>query len=150
MTLSGERMVGLVSGDVQLFNGYGPTECTDLISVYRLERGRSYTNIPIGRPMANSHCFIVDAQGRLLPRGAEGELCFASPQVSVGYWHQPELTAEKFCDCPFLPSGENGHPVRMYHTGDLCRWNEEGQLEFLGRTDDQVKLRGYRIEPGEI
>ena len=150
MTLTGERMVGFVSGDIQLFNGYGPTECTDLISVYRLERGRSYTNIPIGRPMANSHCFIVDAQGRLLPRGAEGELCFASPQVSVGYWHQPELTAEKFCDCPFLPSGENGHPVRMYHTGDLCRWNEEGQLEFLGRTDDQVKLRGYRIEPGEI
>ena len=84
MTLTGERMADLVSGDVQLFNGYGPTECTDLISAYRLDRGRFYTNIPIGRPMANSHCFIVDAQGRLLPRGAEGELCFASVQVSAG------------------------------------------------------------------
>ena len=150
MTLTGERMADLVSGDVQLFNGYGPTECTDLISAYRLDRGRFYTNIPIGRPMANSHCFIVDAQGRLLPRGAEGELCFASVQVSAGYWHQPELTAEKFCDCPFLPTDCDGQPVRMYHTGDLCRWNEEGQLEFLGRIDDQVKLRGYRIELGEI
>jgi amino acid adenylation domain-containing protein/non-ribosomal peptide synthase protein (TIGR01720 family) len=150
MTLTGERMADLVSGDVQLFNGYGPTECTDLISAYRLERGRCYATIPIGRPMANSHCFIVDAQGRLLPRGAEGELCFASVQVSAGYWHQPELTAEKFRDCPFLPTDDDGQPVRMYRTGDLCRWNEEGQLEFLGRTDDQVKLRGYRIELGEI
>ena len=150
MTLTGERMADMVSGDVQLFNGYGPTECTDLISAYRLERGRSYTNIPIGRPMADSHCFIVDTQGRLLPRGAEGELCFAGVQVSVGYWHQPGLTAERFCDCPFLPLGEDGRPVRMYRTGDLCRWNEEGQLEFLGRSDEQVKLRGFRIELGEI
>ena len=150
MTLTGERMADMVSGDVQLFNGYGPTECTDLISAYRLERGRTYTNIPIGRPMANSHCFIVDAQGSLLPRGAEGELCFASVQVSTGYWHQPQLTAEKFGDCPFLPTGDDGRPVRMYHTGDLCRWNDEGQIEFIGRIDNQVKLRGYRIELGEI
>ena len=151
MTLTGERMTDLVSGDVQLFNGYGPTECTDLISAYRLERGRSYTNIPIGRPMANSHCFIVDVHGNLLPRGAEGELCFASVQVSTGYWQQPELTTEKFCDCPFLsPLTSYLSPLKMYRTGDLCRWNEEGQLEFIGRIDDQVKLRGYRIELGEI
>ena len=163
MGLGGERMKGLVSGDVQLFNCYGPTECTDLIAVYKLERGRSYTNIPIGRPMANSHCFIVDTQDRLLPRGVEGELCFASAQVGLGYWNQPELTAEKFVPCPFLrpfgskrpeverlPLSSDGQPVRMYRTGDICRWNDEGQLEYIGRTDDQVKLRGFRIEMGEI
>ena len=172
MLLSGERMTGLVSDSVQLYNCYGPTECTDLISTFRLERGRSYGNVPIGRPMANGHCFIVDSCGRLLPRGAEGELCFASVQVSAGYWKMPELTAEKFCDCPFVTENVNGTPVRMYHTGDLCRWivsphsapgseiasphsdlgseNDEYLLEFLGRTDDQVKLRGYRIELGEV
>ena len=150
LSMSGERMMGLVSGDVQLINCYGPTECTDLISTYHLERGRTYTNIPIGRPMANGHCFIVDPHGRLQPRGAAGELCFASVQVSTGYWNQPELTAAKFCDCQFLPCGADGKPIRMYHTGDLCRWNSEGQLEFLGRTDEQVKLRGFRIELGEI
>ncbi|MGX8682341.1 MAG: condensation domain-containing protein, partial [Bacteroidales bacterium] len=148
ISLTGERMADLVSDDVQLFNGYGPTECTDLISIYRLERGRSYSNIPIGRPMANGHCFIVDSYGRLVPRGAEGELCFASVQVSAGYWNLPELTDEKFVDCPFLaPYTSN---IKMYRTGDLCRWNDEGLLEFLDRVDSQVKLRGYRIELGEI
>jgi amino acid adenylation domain-containing protein len=150
LAMSGERMVGLVSDDVQVLNCYGPTECTDLISTYRLEHNRTYTNIPIGRPMANGYCFIVDKHNRLLPRGASGELCFASVQVSVGYWNQPELTAEKFCDCPFLPCDADGKPVRMYHTGDLCRWNSEGQIEFLGRLDELVKLRGFRIELGEI
>ena len=150
MSLTGERMADLVSDDVQLFNGYGPTECTDLISIYRLEHGRSYSNIPIGRPLANGHCFIVDPYGRLVPRGAEGELCFASVQVSAGYWNQPELTAEKFVDCPFLHHTSSILPLKMYRTGDLCRWNDEGLLEFLDRVDSQVKLRGYRIELGEI
>ena len=150
MGMGGERMKDLVSNDVQLYNCYGPTECTDLIAVYKLERGRFYTNVPVGRPMANSYCFITSSHNCLLPRGAVGELCFASVQVSVGYWHQPELTAEKFIECPFLPLGSDGQSVRMYRTGDLCRWNNEGQLEFIGRTDDQVKLRGFRIELGEI
>jgi bacitracin synthase 3 len=150
ISLTGERMADLVSDDVQLFNGYGPTECTDLISIYRLERGRSYSNIPIGRPMANGHCFIVDSYGRLVPRGAEGELCFASVQVSAGYWNLPELTDEKFVDCPFILHPSSISPLKMYRTGDLCRWNDEGLLEFLDRVDSQVKLRGYRIELGEI
>ena len=150
MGMGGERMKDLVSGDVQLYNCYGPTECTDLIAVYKLELGRFYTSIPVGRPMANSNCFIASSHNRLLPRGAVGELCFASVQVSAGYFGMPELTAEKFVACPFLPLGSDGQPVRMYRTGDLCRWNAEGQLEFIGRTDDQVKLRGFRIELGEI
>lgn len=150
MTLTGEKMMGLVSGDVQLVNGYGPTECTDLISAYVLEKGRVYSDIPIGRPMANGHCFITDPTGNLLPVGVAGELCFASVQVGRGYWKQPEKTAAVFVDCPFLPNDEEGNPVRMYHTGDLCRWNGEDQLEYLGRIDNQVKLRGFRIELGEI
>ncbi|MBO7347139.1 MAG: amino acid adenylation domain-containing protein, partial [Bacteroidaceae bacterium] len=150
MDMGGERMVGLVSKDVQLINCYGPTECTNMISAYLLERGRTYSNIPIGRPLANCQCFIVDTNNRMVPRGVAGELCIAGIQVGVGYWKRPELTAEKFVPCPFLSSSQDGMPVRMYHTGDLCRWNDEHQLEFLGRTDEQVKLRGYRIELGEI
>ena len=80
----------------------------------------------------------------LVPQGMSGELCLAGPQIAEGYWKQPELTAEKFVSCPFLP-GE-----KMYRTGDLARYNEKGELEFLGRMDTQVKLRGFRIELGEI
>ena len=146
----GERLTGVVSRNFKIFNFYGPTECTDHISVHCLEQGRDYNNIPIGHVVANNWCFIVDSHGRLLPRGAAGELCIAGIQVGNGYWHQPELTAEKFCDCPFVRENIDGTRMRMYHTGDLCRWNEEGQLEFLGRIDDQVKLHGFRIELGEI
>lgn len=144
LTCTGEKMMGLVSGTVQLYNGYGPTECTDLISVHKLQRGKSYKDIPIGRPMANSHCFLLDTFGQLLPRGSAGELCFASIQVSSGYWKLPALTEKVFGNCPFVEG------KRMYHTGDLCRWNEDGELEYLGRIDNQVKLRGFRIELGEI
>lgn len=148
LTCTGEKMIGLVSDKVQIYNGYGPTECTDLISAYKLDKGRVYKDIPIGRPMANSYCYIIDQNGCLQPRGIAGELCFASVQVGIGYWKLPEKTAEVFGDCPYLPAGEK--PMRMYHTGDLCRWNNEGQLEYLGRIDSQVKLRGFRIELGEI
>ena len=150
MTLTGEKMIGLVSGKVQLVNGYGPTECTDLISAYHLEKGRIYDDIPIGRPMANSYCFIVDQSNNLVPRGVPGELCFASVQVGCGYWKLPEQTAKVFGDCPFLPLQADGKPMRMYHTGDLCRWNDEDQIMYSGRIDSQVKLRGFRIELGEI
>ena len=118
MTLSGEKMVGFVSGDVQLVNGYGPTECTDLITTYCLDKGRVYKDIPVGRPMANGYCFIVDKNNKLVPNGVAGELCFAGVQVGRGYWRLPELTEKVFGDCPFLPLQENGKPMRMYHTGD--------------------------------
>ena len=160
MTLTGEKMIGLVSGKVQLVNGYGPTECTDLISAYHLEKDRVYDDIPIGRPMANSYCFIVDQYDNLVPRGVPGELCFASVQVGCGYWKLPEQTAKVFGDCPFLPLQADGkatgrrvsgnEAMRMYHTGDLCRWNDEDQIMYSGRIDSQVKLRGFRIELGEI
>ena len=148
----GERLTGVVSRSCKIFNFYGPTECTDHISVHLLQQGREYENIPIGHVVANNWCFIVDTHNRLLPRGVAGELCIAGIQVGIGYWKRPELTAEKFTDCPFLPRTPAPPYPRtpMYHTGDLCRWNTDGELEYIGRMDDQVKLRGYRVELGEI
>lgn len=143
----GEKLNGIVSGGnngVRILNTYGPTECTDHISTYWLEDGRKYENIPIGRPLHNGVVLIVDEALNLVPRGDVGELCFVSVQLARGYWKRPELTAEKFVECPYIPG------AMMYRTGDLCRWNEEGQLEYIGRKDNQVKLHGYRIELGEI
>lgn len=142
----GEKLNGVVSGKngVRILNTYGPTECTDHISTYWLEDGRKYDNIPIGRPLPNGVVFIVDEDLNLVPKGEIGELCFSSVQLARGYWKQPELTAEKFVDCQYVPG------AKMYRTGDLCRWNDENQLEYIGRKDNQVKLHGYRIELGEI
>ena len=144
MTVGGEALTGVLSGKVQVINEYGPTECTNDTCVYKLEKGRNYTSVPIGRPMPNSWCFVTDSNGKLLPKGFMGELCYAGPQVGCGYNNMPEKTAEVFGDCPFVEG------MRMYKTGDLARYNEEGLIEALGRKDGQVKLRGYRIETGEV
>ena len=150
ITCGGEALIDVVSDKLQVINVYGPTECTDHAAVYHLQKGRTYDVIPIGRPMPNMYCFIVDRYGRLLPRGVEGELCVAGIQVGYGYWQLPEMTEKAFCDCPFISSDAYGRPLRMYHTGDICRWNDEGLLEYVARIDHQVKLRGFRIETDEI
>jgi len=150
MTVGGEKLAGVYSDHIEIINAYGPTECTDDTSYYVIPPGYRARNIPIGKSVANCYNFITDRCGRLLPRGAVGELCFAGIQVGRGYWRRPELTAEKFVACPFLSANEDGQPVRMYRTGDLCRWNADGELEYIGRIDNQVKLHGYRIELGEI
>ena len=146
----GEKLMGVVSRNAQIINAYGPTECTDHITIHYLEKDKVYKDIPIGHVIANSWCFIVDSAGQLAPMGACGELCIAGIQVGIGYWHLPERTAQSFVDCPFVDHNIDGTPVRMYHTGDLARFNEFGELECLGRIDNQVKLRGYRVELGEI
>ena len=146
----GEKLAGVVSGNAQILNYYGPTECTDHISMFPMQKGVEYADIPIGHVVANSWCFIVDRYGRLVPHGAVGELCIAGIQVGVGYWHLPEQTAKVFGDCPFVQKNIDGTTVRMYHTGDLARYDDEGQLVCLGRMDGQVKVRGYRVELGEI
>lgn len=149
ITCGGEALSGVVSDKVQIINVYGPTECTDHSAIYPMKRGREYKNIPIGRPMPNCYCLILDSQGRLLPRGVEGELCVAGPQVGCGYWQLPEQTQKAFFTLP-EQLGSLGLTGRAYRTGDICRWNDEGLLEYVGRADSQVKLRGYRIEVGEI
>ena len=149
-TGGGEKMSGVYSDHIEIINVYGPTECTDDTSYYSIAPGQRIENIPIGESVANNWNFIVDTAGHLVPQGVAGELCFAGIQVGRGYWRLPERTAKSFVDCPFVKEDRWGNPVRMYHTGDLCRWNDEGQIEYLGRIDTQVKLRGFRIELGEI
>ena len=149
-TGGGEKMDGVYSDHIEIINVYGPTECTDDTSYYSIAPGCRVENIPIGQSVANNWNFIVDAAGNLVPQGVVGELCFAGVQVGRGYWRLPERTAKSFVDCPFVKQDRWGRPVRMYHTGDLCRWNKDGQIEYMGRIDTQVKLRGFRIELGEI
>ena len=142
--LGGSKMPHVPIGNTNVINGYGPTEFTVCSSYYRLEQDEKHDNIPIGRPVPNSISLVVDTEERLVPQGAIGELCLIGSQISRGYWKQEELTKERFVDCPFLEG------QKMYHTGDLVRWNEEGLLEYIGRIDNQVKLHGFRIELEEI
>ena len=144
LMLGGSKMHHIPTGNTKVINGYGPTEFTVCSSYYTLERDEKHDNIPIGRPVPNSISVVVDTQERLVPQGTVGELCLIGHQISRGYWKQEELTRKRFVDSPFL-SGQ-----KMYHTGDLVRWNEEGLLEYIGRIDNQVKLHGYRIELEEI
>ncbi len=126
-------------------NGYGPTEATVACVDYECPPEPLAAPPPIGRAMANLGAYVVDPHGRLTPTGVPGELCVAGPQLARGYLGQPGMTAERFVPCPFgAPGG------RMYRTGDLVRWLAGGQLEFLGRIDRQVKIRGLRVELGEI
>jgi acyl carrier protein len=127
---------------------YGPTETTVWSSVYRVEGGES--TVPIGRPIANTRFYVLDARGEPLPVGLPGELCIGGPGVVRGYLRRPELTAARFPADPFTANAKRDVGERIYRTGDLVRYREDGVVEFLGRLDDQVKIRGHRIELGEI
>jgi amino acid adenylation domain-containing protein len=124
-----------------VWNGYGPTETTVYSSMALLTGADMIT---IGTPVANTRIYILDAANHVLPIGAPGEICIGGDGVTRGYHNRPELTAERFVEDPFNPG------ARMYRTGDYGRWRTDGRLEHLGRIDGQVKLRGYRIETGEI
>lgn len=127
-------------------NLYGPTECAIAQTEYKVDHVEWATSPPIGRPHQNRRVYVVDRWNNLVPRGVHGELLIGGDEggLARGYLNQPELTAEKFITDPFDPSG------RVYRSGDRVRWNAAAQLEFLGRVDNQVKLRGLRIELGEI
>jgi amino acid adenylation domain-containing protein len=136
-----------VCPDSTLLNLYGSSEVAADVVAYAIKPAdRLPSAIPIGRPIANTEIYILDAAGEPVPIGVPGELCVAGVQLARGYLHRPELTAEKFIPHPF--SSEAG--ARLYRTGDLARYLSDGTIEYLGRIDHQVKIRGYRIEPGEI
>ncbi|MCK8504202.1 non-ribosomal peptide synthase/polyketide synthase, partial [Myxococcus fulvus] len=130
----------------ELHNLYGPTEAAVDVSFFHCARGSSLSSIPIGRPVANTRLYVLDSQGQPAPVGVPGELFIGGVQVGLGYWRSPHLTAERF-----IPDAFSDSPgARLYRTGDLARWLPDGTLEYLGRSDFQVKLRGFRIELGEV
>lgn len=128
----------------EVWNGYGPTECTVYATFWKVENPRA--GIVIGRPIANTTVWVLDEQQQLCPIGVPGEIWIGGAGVALGYHNRPELTAERFIADPY--SDRPG--ARLYRTGDRGRWLANGTIEHLGRIDFQIKLRGYRIEPGEI
>ncbi|MCK1795668.1 amino acid adenylation domain-containing protein [Streptomyces sp. XM4193] len=148
---SGEALSGatarrfLASCDAELHNLYGPTEATVDVTAHRCTEEEPEAGVPIGTPVWNTRALVLDPALRPAPFGVTGELWLLGTQLADGYLGRPGLSAERFTASPWGPPGS-----RMYRTGDLARWNHEGKLEFLGRSDDQVKVRGFRIELGEI
>jgi amino acid adenylation domain-containing protein len=131
------------SSAIEFFNVYGPTECTVDTTFARI----ADSELPhIGAPMQNRRVYILDQHAQPVPIGVPGELCIAGSAVGRGYLNQPELTRQRFVPDPFCTDSQG----RMYRSGDLGRWREEGTIEYLGRNDQQVKLRGFRIELDEI
>ena len=139
-----ERLLAVL--DVELYNTYGPTECSIDSTAWRYRRGRSEEIVSIGAALPNVEVFVVDDADRLVPIGVPGELCISGAGLARGYAGRGDLTAERFRPHPF--GSEPG--ARWYRTGDLARWRADGTLEFIGRLDAQVKVRGVRVEPGEV
>jgi amino acid adenylation domain-containing protein len=130
--------------DTELVNLYGPTEATVDVSHHRVQAGDRRARVPIGRPIDNLRAYLLDPAGHRVPIGLPGELHLAGVGLARGYHRRPELTAERF------PSGAGLGEDRLYRTGDLARWLPDGSLDYLGRIDRQLKIRGFRVEPGEI
>ncbi|GAX38390.1 non-ribosomal peptide synthetase [Nodularia sp. NIES-3585] len=133
--------------DCQIINHYGPTETTVGVTTFTVSQeatSQEYQTVPIGRPLANTQIYLLDSVGQLVPMGVPGELHIGGAALARGYLKQPDLTAEKFINHPFIPG------KKLYKTGDLVRYLSDGNIEFLGRIDHQIKVRGFRIELGEI
>ena len=134
-----------ILGPGRIANGYGPTETTVFATTYVVdERINTADSVPIGRPINNTRVYVLNQRGELQPPGVPGELYIAGDGLARGYLGREALTNERYVPCPF----EQGQ--RMYKTGDPVRWLPDGNLEYIGRIDQQVKIRGNRVEPGEI
>ncbi|OQP61098.1 hypothetical protein A3860_05100 [Niastella vici] len=151
LLFGGERLtwdvINAIPGDrreLQVFNHYGPTETTIGKLIHHVQVTDSSRTVPLGKPFGNNWVYLLDQHRHLVPRGLVGEICIGGEGVARGYLHQQQLTSERFVPDPFR---EN---ERIYLTGDLGRWLPDGTLEFIGRKDTQLKINGYRIEPGEI
>lgn len=130
-----------------LINGYGPTENTTFTCCYPINDAASIkTSVPIGFPLNNTSVHVLDEQLQPVGVGRKGELYTGGDGVALGYWKRPELNAERFIDDPFISTPG----AKLYRTGDLVRWQPDGSIEFIGRADGQVKVRGFRVELGEI
>ncbi|WP_440115895.1 amino acid adenylation domain-containing protein [Paenibacillus sp. QZ-Y1] len=132
-------------GDIEVINGYGPTENTTFTCCYSIPPDWEGTNIPIGRPIMNTNVYVLDSRMKAVPPGIPGELYIGGDGLAQGYYGLADLTEERFVTAP-----ERIGDSRLYRTGDLVRFLPDGNLIFMGRLDNQVKIRGYRIEPGEI
>ena len=143
-----EKYLAAIDGsERRLINGYGPTENTTFTCCHVMDRQtRLNGSVPIGRPITNTQVYVLDAEMQVAPVGVVGELYIGGAGLARGYFNQSELTAERFV--PHSHSMDAGE--RLYRTGDMVRWHENGVLEFIGRVDGQVKIRGFRIEVGEI
>ena len=143
LVMGGEKLPALNPEKLSytIINGYGPTENCCGVSLFPIRFWEP--NVPLGKPMVTIAGYVLDKAGHRLPAGAAGEYCLTGPQVSRGYLNRPEKTAEAYCESPF-------NEFRMYHTGDIVRYRENGDIEFVGRKDGQVKIRGFRVETKEI
>lgn len=137
--------------NVPLINAYGPSETSDdvCIEIIQDPLPTDQLSVSIGRPISNTSIYILGQEQQLLPIGVVGELCIAGDSVGLGYWKNPEKTAEKFIPDPFSEKSPTAQKF-MYRSGDLAKWTSDGRLEFIGRTDNQVKIRGHRIELGDV
>lgn len=154
VTVAGEALYGSqvqafqskFGTDTDIVNVYGPTECTVATTTHRVRGAvpEHVVNIPIGKPIYNYKIYIVNDDNKLCPINIPGEVCIATPALAHGYLHQPERTAQSFVDNPFVP-GE-----KMYRSGDIAKLLPDGTIEYISRKDSQLKIRGNRIEIGEI
>ncbi len=145
LTVGGEKLVPLDPPPYNLYNAYGPTEATILVTVAKVDK--KYKDVPIGPALDNVKLYVVDKNGKLLPPGAAGELWVSGRQVARSYLNRPEQTEKAFTENPFC---QDEHYARVYHTGDVVRHMENGSIQFIGRRDAQVKVRGFRIELTEV
>ena len=146
LSVGGEKLAAINPPEgYKLHNGYGPTECTIFTTTYCVDKYEY--NIPIGKPLDNIHLYIVDKEGNRLPVGAAGELWVSGPQVSRGYLNRPDKTAETYISNPFTNDKKY---ATVYRTGDVVRYLGDGNIQFVGRRDGQVKVRGFRIELKEV